>query len=148
MFIPNFRQSTAQFNWLGIILLASVLAITLFRIFHHFNTDKTGLLEDWLINYQDGGFKRRGLSGSLFFLVQDMTQLPLGYIFYGLELILNLSLFYYLFQLLRDRKMDPYFLLAFFSPVTLLFWINQESTLGRKETMLFLLFAYFLYPRA
>jgi hypothetical protein len=32
---------------------------------------------DWLINYQDGGFKRRGLSGSIMFFLQDISALRL-----------------------------------------------------------------------
>jgi hypothetical protein len=50
--------------FLVIITAIYTLAFTL-----AFNLKDDGyILADWLINYEDGGFKRRGLSGSFFLL--------------------------------------------------------------------------------
>lgn len=36
-------------------------------------------LGEWIINYQDGGFKRRGLFGSIFIFLNEITHINLKY---------------------------------------------------------------------
>jgi hypothetical protein len=63
-------------------LIAITAIYTLaFTFLHNVRSDGY-ILGDWLVNYQDGGFKRRGLSGSFFFLLQDMTGVKLNILVY------------------------------------------------------------------
>jgi hypothetical protein len=100
---------------------------------------------DWLINYQDGGFKRRGLSGSIFFLLQDITGLRLQWLVFIFQSVLY-SAFFLLFCIVFYRKkITLEYFLYFVSPVTFYFFINNPEVVGRKEILLFLLFlVYYL----
>ena len=64
--------------------------------FHLYVFDKQAhgfILGDWLVNYHDGGFKRRGLSGSLFFIIQDITGIKLILLIYGAQMALYFTFF-------------------------------------------------------
>uniref|UniRef100_A0AAU6WPZ0 Uncharacterized protein n=1 Tax=Chryseobacterium endophyticum TaxID=1854762 RepID=A0AAU6WPZ0_9FLAO len=51
-----------------IYFLIAITAVYTLAFTYYYNFKDDGyILADWLINYQDGGFKRRGLSGSFFF---------------------------------------------------------------------------------
>jgi hypothetical protein len=102
-------------------------------------------LGDWLINYSDGGFKRRGLSGSMLFILEDVTRLKLNVL---IEIILVLLYFiFFLFTsiILFRKKISPLFFSLIISPVTFLFYINDNAIIGRKEILVFVLFSVFLY---
>jgi len=81
-----------------------VLEIKLFLV------DKTGsgfTFADWLINYQDGGFKRRGLCGSILFFCKILQVLGccIGYLHYNLFVSLSFwrMLFTYSWQKISFR---------------------------------------------
>ncbi|KFF75078.1 hypothetical protein HX13_07500 [Chryseobacterium sp. P1-3] len=38
---------------------------------------------EWIINYQDGGFKRRGLLGTLFIWINELTDIKLEHIVFA-----------------------------------------------------------------
>ncbi|MEG2333179.1 hypothetical protein, partial [Chryseobacterium sp.] len=57
---------------INVLIIATAVFALVFTFIHNQKSDGY-ILGDWLINYQDGGFKRRGLSGSFFFLIQDFT---------------------------------------------------------------------------
>lgn len=91
---------------------------------------------DWLIHYQDGGYKRRGLAGT--FLVFLSQYLPvklvllsfLGGIYAGFLLILR--------RLIHVQKdhFNLHFLL--FLPWVLSYMFFDKAVVGRKEVLLFL----------
>jgi hypothetical protein len=100
---------------------------------------------DWLINYSDGGFKRRGLSGSFFFLLQDITKLDLKLLLFGFISIIY-ALFYFLFYLLlRRKRITLLYAVMFLLPVTFFFYIYNPECVGRKEVLLFLLSVLYIY---
>ena len=74
---PNLRTFLNPRN-VAFAVLAVVYLYTVFFTYIHNRNSEGYILGDWLINYQDGGFKRRGLSGSFFFLLQDFTGLSLN----------------------------------------------------------------------
>src|SRR5690606_5491866 len=87
-----------------IYLLTAVTAVytLIFTYIYNFKDDGY-ILADWLINYEDGGFKRRGLSGSFFFLLQDLTGISLNYLVYSCQFII-ISLFFWLYVKLIRYK--------------------------------------------
>jgi len=59
----------------SIIFLILTFTFIIFKL-NIGSLDKSGwFIGDWLINYSDGGFKRRGLAGNLFFLLQNTREL-------------------------------------------------------------------------
>lgn len=127
-------------NTLGLCLLLGWVVWHLFR----FDMNNHGyILGDWLINFQDGGFKRRGLSGSFFFLLQDLTGAPLQYLVFGFQSLAYLIFLTLLFLIIRERPMDMPFTLFMWSPVTLLCYVQEPTILGRKEVLFFLIFTLY-----
>lgn len=124
--------------FIGFIFLFSFIAFYLFK----FNYDQQPwILGDWLINFQDGGFKRRGLSGSFFFIIQDFTGISLIYLVYATQIFLY-ALFFISFYKLLSKKHIPFeYFVLIFSPVTLLFFFNDTGATGRKEIILLALFS-------
>lgn len=111
-----------------------------------FNLKDDGyILADWLINYEDGGFKRRGLSGSFFFILQDITGLSLNYIVYFFQFII-ISLFFWCYtKLIRYKVTDLLYLSLLLSAIGFVGLLNTVTYVGKKEFIVFLLFTYFVY---
>lgn len=103
------------------------------------------IVGDWLINYQDGGFKRRGLSGSILFLIQDLTGIKLIYLVFATHMALYIYFAVLIFKILYDRIISLSFFTLIISPLTFLFYYNDSGIVGRKEVILFVLFAYFIH---
>ncbi|MBP2618170.1 hypothetical protein [Chryseobacterium jejuense] len=127
--------------FLVIITAIYTLAFTL-----AFNLKDDGyILADWLINYEDGGFKRRGLSGSFFFILQDITGLSLNYIVYFFQFII-ISLFFWCYtKLIRYKITDLLYLSLLLSSIGFVGLLNTVTYVGKKEFIVFLLFTYFVY---
>ena len=100
---------------------------------------------DWLINYEDGGFKRRGLSGSFFFLLQDVSGLRLHYLVYGFQVIIISLFFYYYFKLIQYKEATFLYLSLLLSSVGFVGLFNCVDYVGKKEFIVFFLFTYFVY---
>lgn len=119
-----------------------------YKIFIHTQNQHPFILGDWLISYQDGGFRRRGLSGEVFFLLQDITALPLEFLVGFAQLICLSIIFYGIIHLIiKNYASEPLYFLLFLLPTTLLFWVNDEQTIGRKELILFSIFILFIKTR-
>lgn len=102
------------------------------------------ILGDWLINYQDGGFKRRGFMGTVFLKIYDIFRIPLD-----IQVFLFLSMLYtffyiQLYQLIRNKKNVISILFLFLVPIGLQMPLIDPSILGRKEIFLITLFLWFL----
>jgi hypothetical protein len=101
-------------------------------------------LGDWLINYEDGGFKRRGLSGSLFISLARFSGIYVGKI-----VLAFISLLYFIFVILfikigRKIKFDFTLILFCCLPTVFLFPLNDFFAFGRKEIILFIIFLFFI----
>lgn len=99
---------------------------------------------DWLIHFQDGGFKRRGLSGSFFFFIQDFTNVQLQWLVFIFQLFVIILFGFFLFRLINKKTIEINYILLFFSPVTMLFYVYNPAIIGRKEILLFLIFCLFV----
>ena len=97
-FLNNFMKKSKLFflkYFYYILAFSTYLYIIVFTFLHNRKNDGY-VLGDWLINYQDGGFKRRGISGSLFFFLQDFSGLNLNILVFSFQFIV-ISLFFFFF---------------------------------------------------
>ncbi|MFY7815740.1 MAG: hypothetical protein ACOVRK_11210 [Chryseobacterium taeanense] len=106
------EKPTQYFNIkIFIYLLIAVTAVYTLVFTYYYNFKDDGyILADWLINYQDGGFKRRGLSGSFFFLLQDLTGLRLNYLVYFAQFLIISGFFLMYTKLIRYKVTDLLYL--------------------------------------
>lgn len=102
------------------------------------------VIGDWLINYTDGGFKRRGLSGNFFFFLQDITNLRLNLLIFIVVSLLYILFFLALISVILKKNPHNFLYLLILSPLTFLFFFNDNLIIGRKEVIIFLLFTYFV----
>jgi len=97
---------------------------------------------DWLIDYRFG-FVRRGLSGELFWSLQQLTDVSALYWVAGVQFVAFVTLLGGLWWLTRTARVPLSFWLLAFSPATLAFSFFSEFEAGRKEVVLFALCAAF-----
>ncbi|WP_313216074.1 hypothetical protein [Soonwooa sp.] len=126
------------------ITIATAVYTLVFTFLHNKKSDGY-ILGDWLINYQDGGFKRRGLSGSFFFLLQDLTSFPLNYLVFGFQLTIIVSFFLIYFKIIKNKKLDLLYLSLMLSSVGFVGLFNCVDYAGKKEFIIFLLFALLVF---
>ncbi|MBO6186442.1 MAG: hypothetical protein J6O88_17425 [Chryseobacterium sp.] len=141
------KKALYYFNskiFIYLIIIATALFAIVFTYFHNIKSDGY-ILGDWLINYEDGGFKRRGLSGSFFFLLQDVSGLRLHYLVYGFQVIIISLFFYYYFKLIQYKEATFLYLSLLLSSVGFVGLFNCVDYVGKKEFIVFFLFTYFVY---
>lgn len=103
------------------------------------------ILGDWLISYYDGGFNRRGLSGVFVFFLQDILKIELQMIVFIIQISFYTLFFTFLFLIIKEKIISKEVFLFIWSPLTLLFYINDSTSLGRKEVLVFFLFSFYVY---
>ena len=132
-------------KYIGIIAIVIIVFNLIFNSYFRMRKNDGYVLGDWLINYQDGGFKRRGLSGSFFFLLQDVSGLSLNILVLSFQLIV-ISLFFYFFtKLLMQKQITLLYLSLLLSPLGFIAYFNCVDYVGKKEFLLFAIFSYFAY---
>lgn len=129
-----------------IYLLTTVTALYTLVFTYYYNLKDDGyILADWLINYQDGGFKRRGLSGSFFFLLQDITHLRLNYLVYFFQFCIISGFFWLYIKIIRYKNAHLLYLSLLLSPLCFVGLLNTVTYVGKKEFIVFLLFTWFVW---
>jgi hypothetical protein len=101
-------------------------------------------LGDWLINYEDGGFKRRGLSGSIFIFLARTTGIYVGKMVFAVVAFLYLTFLILLIKAVRNIKFDFQLLVFLCLPTVFLFPLNDFFAFGRKEILFFNIFLLFI----
>jgi hypothetical protein len=141
------RKIVQNFNIkIFIYFLIIITAIYTLAFTWIFNLKDDGyILADWLINYQDGGFKRRGLSGSFFFILQDLTGIRLNYIVYFFQFLIISGFFVVYTRLIKYKLTDFLYLSLLLSAIGFVGLLNTVTYVGKKEFIVFLLFASFTY---
>jgi len=99
---------------------------------------------DWLINYEDGGFKRRGLSGSFLFFCQDQFHISLPIQILCIQVIFFCFIFYFLIRIILTKKINWDILILICSPLCLLYLPVNIFNSGRKEIILLALILFFM----
>ena len=100
-------------------------------------------MSDWLVNYEDGGFKRRGITGTAFFVVQDLLSVPLPFQVFIVQIIFYTLIFFSYYKLLVVKKIDWNILVLLCSPLCFMYFPINLSYSGKREIILFVLAAYF-----
>ena len=126
------------------ITFFTYLYIVVFTFLHNRKNDGY-VLGDWLINYQDGGFKRRGLSGSFFFLLQDLTGISLNTLVFSFQFIIISLFFFFFIKLIIRKEISLLYLSLLLSPLGFIAYFNCVDYVGKKEFILFTIFTYFTY---
>lgn len=98
---------------------------------------------DWIINYQDGGFKRRGLFGTLFIGINELTQINLEYIVFAFVALLYTAIFYLLFKLFWNEKNNLFVIALILLPTGFGMMVKDPNIATRKEMLIF--FMYLVY---
>jgi hypothetical protein len=98
------------------------------------------ILGDWLINY-DGGFVRRGLTGTVILWFSNMTSFSPLRIANTLQIALYFLTALIFFVLVSRRTLELWFILFIFSPATFLFPLLDRGGTGHKEILYFVLLA-------
>ncbi|WP_157444156.1 MULTISPECIES: hypothetical protein [unclassified Chryseobacterium] len=104
-------------------------------------------MSDWLVNYEDGGFKRRGITGTIFFAVQDLLGISLPFQVFIVQIIFYSLIFFSYFKLLMAKKIDWNILLLLCSPLCFMYFPINLSYSGKREIILFTLAAYFAFGK-
>lgn len=141
------KKVLSYFNikiFIYILIIATVFFALVFTYLHNAKSDGY-ILGDWLINYQDGGFKRRGLSGSFFFFLQDISGISLHYLVYGFQVVIISFFFYYYFKLIQYKEATFLYLSLLLSSLGFVGLFNCVDYVGKKEFIVFFIFAYFTY---
>lgn len=143
----KFEKVVQYFNikiFIYLLIVATAVYTLAFTYIYNFKDDGY-ILADWLINYQDGGFKRRGLSGSFFFLVQDLTGIGLNYLVYFCQFTIISLFFWYYTKLIRYKITTLLYLSLLLSSIGFVGLLNTVTYVGKKEFIVFLLFTWFVY---
>lgn len=127
-----------------VLIAATALFALTFTYLHNAKSDGY-ILGDWLINYQDRGFKRRGLSGSFFFLLQDISGMKLNLLVYFFQVMIISGFFYFYFKLIQYKEATFLYLSLLLSSIGFVGLFNCVDYVGKKEFIVFFLFAYFVY---
>lgn len=147
----QFVQKIEQFvlhkiNFLFLFFSSSIIILSIYKLYRFVYTWHDGwLLADWLINYEDGGFKRRGLSGSLFFVIQDLTGITLPALVMIFQLVLMVLFFLLFYILIKNKKKNNLLMLFSISPLAFSFWLYQTHEIGRKDILIFIYFLLLIF---
>lgn len=99
---------------------------------------------DWIINYQDGGFKRRGLFGTLFMWINEITHIKLEYIVFAFVFLLYTAIFYLLVKLFWKEKNNIMVIALLLLPVGFGMMVKDPNIATRKEMMFFFLYLVYI----
>lgn len=99
---------------------------------------------DWIINYQDGGFKRRGLFGTLFIGINELTHIKLEYIVFAFVALLYSAIFYLLFKLFWNEKNNLLVIALILLPVGFGMMVKDPNIATRKEMLFFFLYLVYI----
>lgn len=102
-------------------------------------------LGEWLISYQDGGFKRRGLLGTLFIVLNELTNIKLEFLVFAFVSIVYAVFFTLLIQLFMQKKNTLLTISIVLLPAGMGMVLKDPTIIAKKEIIIFLLYLiYFL----
>lgn len=102
-------------------------------------------LGEWLINYQDGGFKRRGLFGTLFIWINELTGIKLEFIVFTFVAALYSLFFSLLISLFARKKNTLLTISVLLLPAGLGMILKDPTIIAKKEIVIFIFYLiYFL----
>lgn len=131
------------------IIYIFLIVFTIFILFYLYyliiDKQDSWVLGDWLINYQDGGFKRRGILGSILIEINKLIHIRLDVQVFIINSFLWLCYIFFFYKLIKGINISWGLFFLILSPVFLLFNISSTSSIGRKEVLLFFIFSFWVY---
>ncbi|RXM52024.1 hypothetical protein [Chryseobacterium sp. CH25] len=139
-------MKTKTVNYIIGLLFLIYFCICIYNSYLQLVFHKNGwYLGEWLINYQDGGFKRRGLFGSLFIFLNELTHIKLEFLVFAFTAILYSVFFTLLIQLFMQKKNTLLTISIILLPAGLGMLLKDPTIIAKKEILIFLLYLiYFL----
>ena len=110
----------------SLIIFLSLLAIIL-NFFRFFKNNAVYQFDPWLSNYQ-GGFVRRGLPGEIFFQLNEILNLHLGWFAFIFVCFLYIFFYFIFFNLIKEIKLNKTFIFCFFSPLAFFFPVLKSKS--------------------
>lgn len=136
-------HSSISFRNLLLFFYTALWVLMLVAVWGKIRHNDGWAIADWLIHYQDGGFKRRGLLGTVFVFLG--SYIPVKALLFSFLGSLYSAFFYliYRFSVRLDFQKNLLFLLLL--PGVLLYPVFEKPVIGRKEILLLLFFLWVCY---
>lgn len=128
-----------------VLYLTVITFLCIFKIYFAYLTCNGYAFADWLINYQESGFTRRGLPGTVSVLLYKVFSIKIQYSVFLMQTIVYVWFFYFLYKLLRFKKANLVDVLFLFTPFCLWGFFSDPAIGARKDGILWLLFTAFTY---
>jgi hypothetical protein len=125
--------------------LIIVIFLCIFKVYFAYITCNGYAFADWLINYQEAGFGRRGLPGTVFIFLYKVFSIKVQYSVFFVQSIVYILFFYLLYKLLRFKKANIIDALFLLTPFCLWGFFSDPAIGARKDGVLWLLFTAFIY---
>ena len=132
-------------NFKKIIILLSIIIFCILKISLTFFDTNGFSFADWLINYQEGGFTRRGLLGTIAVFLFQNFGIKLQYSVFFFQFITHFLFFYFLYKILFLKQINLVDIAFLFSPLFLWVFFSDVATGARKDGVLWFLYVFFLY---
>jgi hypothetical protein len=140
MFFKNIKvkEKNLFFFYLSFLFLSAIIFLF---VKHTSSNDST--ISEWLINYQ-GGFTRRGVMGELAFNLSIFFKAKIRFTIFLLQIFFYLIFIILTFNFFKNIKVNFLTRLAIYTPIFLLYPLAEIESLVRKETIIFIIFIFFL----
>ena len=133
-----------KFNKYLIFYLSTLFFFSIIFLIKKHNVGNDSTISEWLINYS-GGFTKRGLIGQLSIFLSNFFSINLRDAILLFQITLLGVYFALIFFLIKDIKVNNILVLAFFSPIFLLYPVAEIEVLARKEVFIFCIFIIYLF---
>ncbi|WP_346983374.1 hypothetical protein [Chryseobacterium sp. POE27] len=128
-----------------VLYLIVVTLLCIFKVYFAYITCNGYAFADWMINYQEAGFSRRGLPGTVFVFLYKLFSLKIQYSVFFVQAAVHIVFFYFLYRLLKFKKANIIDVLFLFTPFCLWGFFSDPAIGARKDGVLWLLFTAFTY---
>lgn len=132
-------------NYFLRFFLFFITLFLIFKIYFAYTIANGYPFGDWLINYQDGGFKRRGLLGTIVFFMYEKFQIKVQYTVFFFQFIFHFLFFYYLVRLISLKKYNFLDFVFLFTPFCLWGLVSDSGMGARKDGVLWFMMSFFTY---
>ncbi len=131
-----------EYYWPLIVLLCIFAFVNFSRVDYVLSQSWNGwAIGDWLLNYE-GGFIRRGLLGTFLISIGSGLGISLNHLIYVVQCTVFLLFLLIFIYLIRNKKINFWYLILCFSPGFLLFNYYDGMSVGRKEILIYTLFGF------
>ena len=137
------KKNTIDYTSVLFLTISTFLCIV--KIYAAYRICNGYAFADWLINYQESGFTRRGLPGTVSVFLYQVFSVKIQYTVFFIQTIVYGLFFYFVYKLLRFKKanlMDGLFL---FTPFCLWGFFSDPAIGARKDGVLWLMFTAYVY---